>query len=471
MDRFAGIDGLMDRVARDNVVPAISAGAVVDGKVEFLGAHGFRDLERRLPMTVDTPSRWYSISKPLTALLLARRVAAGTLKWDDIASKLSGDVRFSDPVVTDRATVGDCLLHRTGLPAGDWTWCGASSDAGLLLRRMSHMPCRAGFRAGFHYQNLHFVALESVLRGIGGDWHREMRELLAPLGVHPLTRQDEFIASDRALPYGPNGFVPARIMRDHDFSGTSPASSVCGSVRELAQVARMAALGGTVDGIGILPPKSWNEAVAPVLALPEPEWPELRHCSAAFCGRVAVYRGEILLMWAGGFSGYVAHIAALPGRKAAACAMANRGASPAAELMAMSLLDRAAGWDPLPWADRFLQQKRRFREKGENKIKARSERPRAAWPFDRAGAKGTFEHPAYGSLKVEEHSDRTMMEFRGVSLELVPREGGVFSADGGTDDYAELCWDLRPEVERGFVAAWMFNPDSSSNPLRFQRMK
>jgi hypothetical protein len=281
----------------------------------------------------------------------------------------------------------------------------------------------------------------------------------------------EFVASDRAIGYGPNGFMPAVPMDDFDFEGVAPASAVCGSINELAQVARMIALAGKVEGREIMSRAIWDELTRPVLALGDSEWPELRHSCAMLAGRRVVYRGEPLIVWAGGFRGYTAQVVALPERRAAACAMANRSACPASELLAMSLLDRAAGLDPLPWADRFLEQKRRLRAKGERRLAERLKRTAAPWPCQIEDACGRFEHPAYGDMSVVAADGGARLRFRSAELPLTPRTKGIVAADGGNMDFSELTWDLTPVFESGRVVAWDFGPDDPLSPCRFCRVE
>lgn len=220
--QFQDVAALLARVADDHKAPSVAAAAVVDGQIAHVATQGYRDLERRLPMTADTPSRWYSISKPLTGLAFAQLVHQGKLRWDQPVAQLVPGLRFADAVATERATIADCLLHRTGLPSGDWTWFGAPSDPAELLRRLPHVACTPGFRAGHHYQNLHFTILGEVFRAAGTDWHQALRDLLVSLGVQPLTRLSEFVAADRALGYGPNGFTPPFPVADFDFEAIAP---------------------------------------------------------------------------------------------------------------------------------------------------------------------------------------------------------------------------------------------------------
>lgn len=450
---------LLARVSEEHVVPAVAAANVAGGEVDEIAVHGWRDLERRVPMTADTPSRWYSISKPLTTLALAQLVVAGKLKWEDRVAALVPGVQFADPVATERATVADCLLHRTGLISGDWTWFGAPPVATELLQRLPHVPGRPGFRAGHYYQNLHFTILGEVFKAAGTDWHRAMHDLLEPLGIKPLTRLSEFVAADRALGYGPNGFAPPVRAADFDFEAIAPASAVCGSITELAQVARMMARAGE----GVLPARTWAEVTQPVLALGAASHPEWRVPCVALAGRTVVYRGELTLQWAGGFRGYTSHVLAIPSRRIAACALSTRTSCNAAEALAWSLLDRAAGWDPAPWAERFIESKRAMRRAGEKRLASRWARPSAPWPASEA--EGRFVHPGYGELVV---TRALQLQFREVKLPLVPRPDGSVSAEGSHHG-GEIFWELRPEIAGKKVVAWLFNPDDASAPCRFVR--
>jgi CubicO group peptidase (beta-lactamase class C family) len=468
MNRFGDVEALLAGTADGFAVPAVAAAAIVDGKLEHVAAHGWADVGKRHRATTDTPTRWYSISKPLTGLVCARLVAQGRLRWDQPVTRLVPGLRFADPVATERADVRDCFLHRTGLISGDWTWYGAPSDPAVLLQRLPHVPCRPGYRGGFHYQNLNFAVLMAVLNAVGVDWHQAIRDLLGPLGVRPMTRLAEFVASDRLLPYGPNGFTPPRVAADFDFAAIAPASSVCGSIAELAQVARLIALQGAVDGETIVPRAAWDEALRPVFALGDTEWPELRSSCAGIAGRTVVYRGETVCAWAGGFTGYTAHIVAMPGRRAAACAVCNRSACPASDLLALAMLDRAVGWEPLPWRDRMLEQKRKARTRATERMEQRRNRPAADWPCERAAVCGRFSHPAYGHLDVCEAGGEMRLRFRDVEAVLVPRPDGTVSADGASPESPEVSWDLRLDRDGGTVA-WLFNPDDAQAPCRFER--
>jgi CubicO group peptidase (beta-lactamase class C family) len=459
--RFTDVEALLSRVAEEHSVPGLAVAVMAEGELVHVATHGWRDRERGLPMNDSTPSRWYSISKPITALALAQLVARGRLRWDDVVSRLVPGVRFADPVATERADIRDCLLHRTGLPDGNWTWWQAPSDPRELLDRLPHLPCFAGFRSGHHYQNLGFTLLGEVFRACGTTWHQAIQDLLQPLGIRPLTRLAEFVASDRMVGYGPNGFSPARPSADFDFEGIAPASAVCGTILELAKLGNALAQGGR----DLLPAPVWAEVIQPELALPAPAWEEMLQPAVALAGRSLVYRGEWFLDWAGGWQGYTSRLLAMPSRRIAVCTLANRTSSAAADLLAFSLLDRAAGWEPLPWADRFLSAKRAYRQAAKQRLMERLSRPRQQWSAP--GACGRFKHSGYGELIVRS-PDR--LQFRNIDMALIAHPDGSFSAVADELDLGEFYFDLSPELKGGEVVAWHGNPELQGPPCRFERL-
>lgn len=80
----------LDRVLADSVDRGQHAGAIWliarDGVVAHRGAHGFRDLEARLPMERDTICRMYSMTKIVTSVAALMLVEEGRIRLDDSAS-------------------------------------------------------------------------------------------------------------------------------------------------------------------------------------------------------------------------------------------------------------------------------------------------------------------------------------------------------------------------------------------------
>src|SRR5690606_39007002 len=99
-------------------LPGIAVGVIEDGEVVFARGYGETVAGSGDPVTTRTLFKIASNSKAMTASVLARLVQQGRLKWDDPVVKHLPDFAMHDPWVTTHMTVGDLLVHNSGLPEG-----------------------------------------------------------------------------------------------------------------------------------------------------------------------------------------------------------------------------------------------------------------------------------------------------------------------------------------------------------------
>ena len=80
---FAAIREHIETRTQVDRIPGLSFGLVVDEELVLSGAWGFRSIEHRLPMRVDTAVRIASATKPFTALAVLHLRDTGRLALDD----------------------------------------------------------------------------------------------------------------------------------------------------------------------------------------------------------------------------------------------------------------------------------------------------------------------------------------------------------------------------------------------------
>ena len=145
------------------------------------------DVEKKTPVTPNTPFFIGSATKAFTATLVGMLVDEGRMQWDDPVEKYLPEfklaVQSKDP--NDRATLRDVLSHRTGFTRMAFleTNTGLSSDE--ILRRASSAEALAPFRQRFLYNNVHYLAAGSAAAAAAGtSWDALMKaRILAPLGM------------------------------------------------------------------------------------------------------------------------------------------------------------------------------------------------------------------------------------------------------------------------------------------------
>lgn len=196
---------LVEQTMQDTGIPGMSVAVVHEGDTVYAEGFGVREAGTDLAVTPDTVFQIASLSKPLSATGVAAAIghSDGTLNWDTRIHDLLPGFEFSDPLVTEQATIGDAFSHRTGLftGAGD-----DLEDIGYerpeILDRLRLQPLDS-FRDTYHYSNFGLtVGAEAVANSRDQSWEDLMDELVfTPIGMASSSaRHDDYLAQqNRAL--------------------------------------------------------------------------------------------------------------------------------------------------------------------------------------------------------------------------------------------------------------------------------
>ncbi|CAG7616835.1 serine hydrolase domain-containing protein [Leucobacter soli] len=261
------LPGLAEAALRESGVPGLAVAVVHGDRIVFAEGYGVRQAGTDAPITADTVFQVASVSKPLaaTGVAAANGASDGSLSWDTPISELLPEFAFSDPLVTERATVGDAFSHRTGLSTGagdDLEDLGF--DRATILDRLRLQPLD-DFRSSYHYSNFGLtVGAEAVAASRHESWDALMDELVfGPLGMASSSaRHDDFLThEDRARLHAlEDGEFVAKYDRDPD--AEAPAGGVSSTVNDLARWVRMLLAEGVLDGEQIADPDALAAAMS-----------------------------------------------------------------------------------------------------------------------------------------------------------------------------------------------------------------
>ncbi|MGQ0536696.1 MAG: serine hydrolase domain-containing protein, partial [Methanobacteriota archaeon] len=129
---FAAFDAVIADFMAANEVPAASVAVLRDGKLRYENGYGHLDAERTKPTPPDAMFRIASLTKPVTAAVIAMLVEQGAIAWDDPVFCLGPNTRCLLPIephpkrpVNDERladlTLQDLVEHRTGWTRGPCT--------------------------------------------------------------------------------------------------------------------------------------------------------------------------------------------------------------------------------------------------------------------------------------------------------------------------------------------------------------
>ena len=183
------------RIAFD--IPGAALGLMQDGEIKFAGGLGVRKLGSTDRVDARTRFLSASITKPLTSLMIAKRVDAGGLRWDQRVAELSPRFRVADPNRTRDIQVRHLLCACTGLPRQDLEsyFRGDELTPEGTLDLLATMAPTAGIGELYQYSNPMAVAGGYVVArqayptlGFGEAYDRAMQDLVFdPLGMRSTT--------------------------------------------------------------------------------------------------------------------------------------------------------------------------------------------------------------------------------------------------------------------------------------------
>src|SRR5437867_11247674 len=113
--KLAGFDAFMEKTLKDWNAPGIGVGIVVGDKLVFAKGYGYRDYEKKLPITANTMFPIASNTKLFTSVAVGFLAAEGKLTWDRHISEAVRTIEFYHLFVNNRVKLGHMLLHHTGL--------------------------------------------------------------------------------------------------------------------------------------------------------------------------------------------------------------------------------------------------------------------------------------------------------------------------------------------------------------------
>lgn len=249
------LPGLTRAILAKSKVPGLAVAVVHDRKTVFARGYGVKEMGKPGRVDPQTVFQLASLSKPISATVVAGQVSKSLVGWDTPVSSELPDFALADPWVSAHATVGDFFSHRTGLPhaAGDLLE-DIGYDRGYILDHLRYEPLTA-FRSTYAYANFGLTAgAEAVARAAGTDWATlSEKALYEPMGMTATSsRYEDFLArTDRAALHAKVGdrFEP---LYQRNADAQAPAGGVSSNVVDLSKWMSMVLDQGEVNGVPLI---------------------------------------------------------------------------------------------------------------------------------------------------------------------------------------------------------------------------
>lgn len=300
-ERLKRVDALMQRYVSQQKLAGMTIAIARDGKVAYLRSEGMADIAARRPMRDDTIARYYSMTKPITAVAALMLVEEGRLRLDDALTdylpefkdvkvyagqNADGSMKLEPPAKPIR--IRDLFTHTSGFTyAGmaDQTPVGDAYEKADIMRPdrnldefsrvIATLPLKVQPQTDYTY-GVSTDILGRVIEVVSGqpfDAYLKAR-ILDPLGMTdtgftvPRDKLDRFAEIYEMVPGG--GIQPAkgddaRIRFRDGARFHSGGGGLVSTVPDYLRFCQMLLNGGELDGVRILSPKTVELMTAPQL--------------------------------------------------------------------------------------------------------------------------------------------------------------------------------------------------------------
>ncbi|MCE4223833.1 serine hydrolase [Methylobacterium sp. C25] len=262
------LEALARQVIDAGLVPGLAIAVAFEDRTLFLKGFGRREVGKPDLVDAETVFQIASLSKPISATVVAALVSEGVVGWDSRVSDLDPGFQLHDAYPTSQVTVRDLFNHRSGLPgiAGN-----DLEDIGYaqaeILHRLRLVPPSSSFRAGYSYSNFGLTeGAVAAAKPTGKPWDIVAREkLFGPLGMASTstTHADFLTRTNRAaLHVRAAGAWVARVQRNPD--PQAPAGGISANARDLAQWLQLEIGNGRFDGKQLIAASALDDTHVPL---------------------------------------------------------------------------------------------------------------------------------------------------------------------------------------------------------------
>ena len=205
---LASLDAVFEKFMREQHVPGLVYGVVVDGKLARVRGFGVSNVPAGTPVSADSAFRIASMSKQFTSLATLRLRDAGKLSLDAPAEKYVPELRQLHYPTSDspKITVRDLLSHAAGFvtddPWGDRQLAMSEADFSHLVA--GGVPFSRAPGMAYEYSNFGFALVGRVVSNTSrSNYSRYISEsFLRPLGMeHTVWDIAAVPATQRAIGY------------------------------------------------------------------------------------------------------------------------------------------------------------------------------------------------------------------------------------------------------------------------------
>ena len=433
--RLAGLDTFVAKVLKDWHAAGVTIAVVEKNKVIYTGGFGYRDLDKKLPVTENTQFAIGSCTKAFTAAILGMLQGEGKADIDKPVRNYLPELKFQNEYANAHATLRDMMCHRTGLPRHDLSWYASWATRDEFLKRIEFLEPTAELREKWQYNNFMFMAQGAVIEKLTGkSWEENMREkILKPLGMNNtnLSTKDMEKTADHSLAFATKDSLVKTIpYRNIDAMG--PAGSVNSCAKDMAKWLITWINNGKYNGKEIIPSSYRNDAIIIQMAtgggMPGAENPDVHINGYGLGWGISSYRGHYRVEHGGGIDGFITTTGFFPSDSIGIFVSSNQGGVTSS--IRNFIADRMLKLSYRNWNKSLLDANRKAIEgaKALQKNDSINHVFNTKPSHDLKDYTGTYSNLGYGKIEIKLKDGQLASEFNSIPIKIVHHHYDQFNA-------------------------------------------
>jgi CubicO group peptidase (beta-lactamase class C family) len=406
--QLSGFDSFVEKELKNWKVPGAAIAIIKDGKVIHMKGYGFADVKNKRPVTTKTVFPIASVTKSFTVSTLAVLVKQGKLEWDKPVREFLPDFRLYDETLTSHMTPRDLVTHRSGLPRHDGAWYNSPLSREELYQRLRYFEPSKDIRTTFQYNNFMFMTAGYLAGKLNGStWEQAVeKNILTPIGMTStnFTIADLKKLPDYALPYQKDDKEEVQEINFQPLDAMGPTGSMNSNVEDMVKYVAMHLNKGKHGDKEVLFPSDVEQMQTPQMVMQSAmRYAEVGHSQYGMGFFITTYRGHKLVHHGGNMDGFALLVSMMPNEKIGIVILTNLDANPLRTIFSYNTYDRLLSLNQIDWSKRLKEQeaKDKATEEDAKKQGLTVKRTGTKPSHDMSEYAGEYEHPAYGTVKIE----------------------------------------------------------------------
>ena len=327
-NRLTKIEEKLEARRKELGIPGLSLAIVRNGEIILSKGFGYKNFEKKIPVTADTQFAIGSATKAFTALSVLMSQDEGKLSLDENPNKYLPYFKINDAETNQKITVRNLLTHSSGLNRTDLGWVTGRLSREEIIKVAGEAKPVAKLGEKFLYQNVMFAAAGEIVSKVQKmPWESYVEQkIFTPLGMTNTTLSVPAMqkAKDYSFGYEYNFDTKETINKPtRELAAISPAGSINSSANDMAKWLKFLLSKGSIGGKRVVSEKGFAEWTSPQQKIsPDGKF------SYAMGWFVQQVNGKKVIQHGGNIDGFNSMVAFLPDENLGFVMLTNVSGSP-----------------------------------------------------------------------------------------------------------------------------------------------